>query len=249
MQYSKKTAVPEIPAHIAIIMDGNNRWAKRRFLPKLAGHRAAAKNLEKVVNSAASLGVQYLTLFAFSTENWSRPEDEVAALMKMLLKSLRNDTPRLHKEGIRLKIIGDKAGLSEELQSSIAEAELLTSDNKGMTLNLAINYGGIWDITQAAREIAAKVEAGKLRASEITDSMMESHLSTSGQPSVDLLIRTSGENRISNYLLWQCAYSEFYFTDVLWPDFNAEELSKAIDAFNARERRYGQTTEQLKPAR
>ena len=235
----------QVPRHVAIIMDGNNRWAKRRFLPKMAGHHAAARNLEKVISRAAEAGIRFLTLFAFSTENWNRPPDEVQALMKLLLKSLRDKTRVLDKNDIRLKVIGDRSVLSEELQKTIADSERQTENNQTMILNLAINYGGTWDITQACQTIARQVEAGSLKASEITTDMIEAHLSTAGQPAPDLLIRTSGENRISNFLVWQCAYSEFYFTDTLWPDFDGPELDKAIQAYGKRERRFGKTSDQL----
>lgn len=214
----------------------------------MAGHRAAARNLEHIITGAAERGIKYLTLFAFSTENWNRPEEEVKALMKLLLSSLKKETKKLHRNNIRLQIIGNKAGLSDELQEEIKRAEKLTENNQRMTVNLAINYGGTWDITQACQKVSELVEAGKINSWEVSQELIESHLSTAGQPAPDLMIRTSGENRVSNFLIWQTAYSEFYFTDTLWPDFDKAELDKAIGVFSKRERRFGKTSEQIQTA-
>ncbi|MDD7804650.1 MAG: isoprenyl transferase [Endozoicomonas sp. (ex Botrylloides leachii)] len=234
--------------HIAIIMDGNNRWAKSRFLPKLSGHKAATNAVKEVIRASRERGIQYLTLFAFSSENWHRPPEEVSGLMSLLHQSLRYETKKLLKYDIRLKVIGDKKQLSKKIQLAIEETEEKTASCKTMMLCVAVNYGGQWDITQACKKLAAKLAVGEISAHDINEHNIENQLCTAGMPPVDLLIRTSGEQRISNFLLWQCAYSEFYFTDTLWPDFTQSDLDHALAAYKKRERRFGKTSEQLTAA-
>ncbi|MCK5893660.1 MAG: di-trans,poly-cis-decaprenylcistransferase [Endozoicomonadaceae bacterium] len=237
--------INSIPRHVAIIMDGNNRWAKKRYLPSIAGHRAGIKTVRKVIEACGDYGIRVLTLFAFSSENWGRPTDEVNALMDLFLRALKREVQKLHKHNIRLKVIGDLTLFSPAIQVRAREAELLTADNDKMTLVVAAGYGGQWDIVQAARRLAEEVQKGELDPANITRDRFDVALSTGGLPSLDLLIRTSGEHRISNFLLWQCAYSEFYFSDLLWPDFDSEELQKAILDYGRRQRRYGKTSGQL----
>ena len=235
----------KLPRHVAIILDGNNRWAKKRLLPGLAGHRAGVKAVREVIQACGDFGVEVLTLFAFSSENWNRPQLEVDGLMELFLRTLRKETKNLKKNGIRLKVIGDKSRFSSSIQQHIAEAEALTADEEKVTLVIAANYGGMWDIAQATKKLAQKVEEGELEAGQITEKMLADNLMTAGLPDPDLLIRTSGEQRISNFLLWQCAYSEFYFTQTLWPDFDRKELEKALLTYVGRQRRFGKTSEQV----
>lgn len=234
-----------IPKHIAIIMDGNGRWAKQRLQPRFMGHRAGVKAVEGIVKRCAELGVEVLSLFAFSSENWRRPGKEVSLLMELFSHALNNQVKKLHDNNIRLQIIGDLSGFSEPLQQQIQQAQSLTQDNTGLTLNIAANYGGRWDITQSVRQLAKQVAAGTLQAEDISEQMISDHLTTSQIPEPDLFIRTGGEQRVSNFLLWQMAYTEFYFTDVLWPEFDAAALNQAISSFSQRERRFGRTSEQL----
>lgn len=234
-----------LPRHVAIILDGNNRWAKRKHLPGLAGHRAGVDRVREVVEACTDYGIEVLTLFAFSSENWNRPEVEVNGLMRLFLYVLRREAKRLKKNRIRLKVIGDLTRFSPEIQKRIREVEALTSDNYSVTLVIAANYGGMWDIVSAARQLAEKVVRGELECAKIDESAIERHLSTSGLPAPDLLIRTSGEQRISNFLLWQSAYSEFYFTETLWPDFGRDELQQALLSYARRQRRFGRTSEQV----
>ncbi len=234
-----------LPEHIAIIMDGNNRWAKSRFLPKLSGHRAATNAVREVIRYSREQGVRYLTLFAFSSENWNRPEEEVKGLMSLLHLSLKQETRKLKRYDIRLKVVGERSRLSDNIQQAIDEAEALTAECQAMTLCIAVNYGGQWDIMQACRQLAIKVKMGEMTVDDISEQQIELGLCTQGMPPVDLMIRTSGEQRISNFLLWQCAYSELYFTDTLWPDFGPADMSKAIQNFRQRERRFGKTSEQV----
>lgn len=229
----------KIPRHVAIIMDGNGRWAKQQGKLRVFGHQNGVKAVRRAVNFAAKQGIEVLTLYAFSSENWSRPEAEVSALMSLFMKALDSEVKKLHKNNIRLKVIGHKAQFSEALQQRIQAAEALTAENTGLTLNIAANYGGYWDITQAAQKLASQVQNGELAVSDITTERMQQALVTENQPQVDLLIRTSGEQRISNFLLWQIAYAELYFTPVLWPDFDHEAFAKAIVAYQQRERRFG----------
>lgn len=234
------------PKHIAIIMDGNGRWAKQRFQPRFMGHRAGVKTVENIVKHCAQRGVEVLSLFAFSSENWRRPGKEVSLLMELFSHALNNQVKKLHDNNIKLQIIGDTGRFSVSLQQQITKAQDLTRNNTGLTLNIAANYGGRWDITQSVRELAKQVASGELEADAISEEMINTHLSTASLPEPDLFIRTGGEQRVSNFLLWQMAYTEFYFTDVLWPEFSSDELDKAIDSFTHRERRFGRTSEQLK---
>jgi undecaprenyl diphosphate synthase len=236
----------EIPTHIAIIMDGNGRWAKRRRLPRVAGHREGVKSVRDVVEACAQLGVKYLTLFAFSTENWRRPKEEIDTLMKLLIKTLRSETEKLHKNDIKLMAIGDIDSLPKEVRKELKEAMEKTKNNKRMVLNLALSYSGRWEIIEAVKEIARDVKKGKVKIEEIDDKLFSNYLKTAGIPDPDLLIRTSGELRISNFLLWQIAYTELYITDCLWPDFRRKHLYEAIRDYQRRERRFGMTSEQIK---
>jgi undecaprenyl diphosphate synthase len=235
----------KVPKHIAIIMDGNGRWAKQRFQPRFMGHRAGVKAVEDIVKHCAELGVEVLSLFAFSSENWRRPGKEVSLLMELFSHALNNQVKKLHDNNIRLNIIGDVSRFSESLQAQINKSQHLTENNTGLTLNIAANYGGRWDITQSVRQLAAKVAAGELSPDAISEDDIHNHLTTAELPEPDLFIRTGGEQRVSNFLLWQLAYTEFYFTDVLWPEFDAAALDQAIDSFSHRERRFGRTSEQL----
>lgn len=233
---------PTVPRHIAIIMDGNGRWAKQRFLPRVIGHQRGVETVREVVKACRKLGVEYLTLFAFSSENWRRPADEVSFLMDLFLKMLEREVSKLHENNIRLKIIGDRSRLDGNLQSHIAAAEQLTQHNTSLTLTIAANYGGRWDILNATH---AMLQARPELAQAFTEENLAPYLSMHYAPEPDLFIRTGGEQRISNFLLWQLAYTEFYFTDTLWPAFDAEALSLAIQSYQSRERRFGRTSEQL----
>lgn len=227
------------PHHIAIIMDGNGRWAKARGLPRVAGHRRGADAVRRVVRGAAELGVPVLTLFAFSTENWTRPADEVSDLMGLLRHYLRNELAELHKNGAQLKVIGNREGLSADIVRDIDDAERMTRANSRVAVNICINYGARDEILRATRSLARRVAAGELSADSIDEDRFERELLTAGMPDPDLVIRTSGEQRISNFLLWQCAYAELVFVDTLWPDFGKDHLELAIAEFRKRERRYG----------
>jgi undecaprenyl diphosphate synthase len=233
------------PRHVAIIMDGNNRWAKKRLMPGVAGHKAGVDAVRAVVETSAEQGVEVLTLFAFSSENWRRPEKEVNALMQLFIVALEREVKKLHKNNIRLVVMGDKSAFQKKIQDLIAEAEHLTENNDRMTLVIAANYGGQWDIAQAAKRIAQDVAAGKLNADEINEQIFHQYTSLNEFPAPDLMIRTGGEERISNFMLWQTAYSEFYFSDALWPDFKQQEYKKALAAFANRVRRFGRTDDQL----
>ena len=233
----------KIPQHIAIILDGNGRWAKAKGMPRNYGHTAGAKNVETVCQAAHDLGVKYVTMYAFSTENWNRPEGEVEALMKLLESYLKNCIKTADKNNMRVRVIGDTTRLSERFQERIRELEAASAKNDGLNLQIAINYGSRDEMTRAMRRMSEDVAAGKRKPEEITESVVEEYLDTAGIPDPDLLIRTSGELRLSNFLLWQLAYSEFYFTDVPWPDFHKEELERAIEAYNKRDRRFGGLTD------
>ena len=233
----------KIPQHIAIILDGNGRWAKAKGMPRNYGHTAGAKNVETVYQAAHDLGVKYVTMYAFSTENWNRPEGEVEALMKLLESYLKNCIKTADKNNMRVRVIGDTTRLSERFQERIRELEAASAKNDGLNLQIAINYGSRDEMTRAMRRMSEDVAAGKRKPEEITESVFEEYLDTAGIPDPDLLIRTSGELRLSNFLLWQLAYSEFYFTDVPWPDFHKEELERAIEAYNKRDRRFGGLTD------
>ena len=233
----------EVPKHIAIIMDGNGRWAKKRFMPRVAGHKRGVETVRNTVKACSELGVEYLTLFAFSSENWRRPAEEVSFLMQLFMLALEQEITKLHKNNIRLKIIGDRSRFDVKLVEMIARAESLTQNNTGLTLTIAANYGGRWDLVQAAhRMLSEHPDCGQTFKEED----LEPYLSTSYAPEPDLFIRTGGEQRISNFMLWQLAYAELYFTDTLWPDFNTLALKRAIKSFQQRERRFGRTSEQLK---
>ncbi|CAH0534232.1 Ditrans,polycis-undecaprenyl-diphosphate synthase ((2E,6E)-farnesyl-diphosphate specific) [Vibrio stylophorae] len=234
-----------LPKHIAIIMDGNGRWAKARGKARISGHRAGALAVRRTVSTAAQLGIQALTLFAFSSENWRRPQDEVDLLMKLFLHALQREVKKLHKHQIKLQIIGDLSNFSPALQKQIAKAQALTANNQGLVLNIAANYGGKWDIVQAAQQLATAVERGELDASQVDESTFAKALCLSDLPDVDLMIRTSGEQRISNFLLWQMAYAELYFTSAFWPDFDEHRFAEAIAWYVNRERRFGCTGEQI----
>jgi undecaprenyl diphosphate synthase len=239
MSGERDLPAPAPPAHIAIIMDGNGRWAKARGLPRVAGHRRGAEAVRRTITAAAELGISYLTLFGFSSENWKRPSDEVNDLMGLLRHYLRGEIAELHQEGVRLKVIGDRARLAPDIVTLINNAEQLTRDNTGLTLIVALSYGGRDDIVRASRKLAEDVAAGRLEASEIDEARLSASLFTADIPDPDLLVRTSGEQRISNFLLWQLAYTELVFTDTLWPDFGRADLAKAISDYHGRERRYG----------
>ncbi len=241
----KLSADENMPRHIAIIMDGNNRWAKKRFLPSLAGHKSAVKSVRSVIEGCVELGVESLSLFAFSTENWKRPALEVKGLMELFGFALDRETKKLHQNNIRLRVIGDKSRFSGALQQRILAAEQLTEKNDGLQLNIAANYGGQWDIVQAAKQFAEDCLSGKHTPEELDASLFNQYVSLADQAKPDLCIRTGGESRISNFLVWQMAYTEYHFVDCLWPDFKKQHLVEAIKDFTCRERRFGRTSEQL----
>ena len=234
-----------IPSHVAVIMDGNGRWAKQRGGLRVFGHQSAITAVRETVEAAAELGVRYLTLYAFSTENWNRPALEVMALMQLLVHTIRQETGTLLKNSIRLEAIGNLTSLPASCQRELDEAKELTKDGTRMTLVLALSYSGRWDLTQASQRMAADVASGRLLPSAISENTIASYLVTAGMPDPELLIRTSGEQRISNFLLWQLAYTELYITDLLWPDFRREHFQEALRAYQRRERRFGKTSEQL----
>lgn len=243
MLYREKIDKNRIPAHIAIIMDGNGRWAKERGHARTFGHQAGAETVHIIAEESARLGVKFLTLYTFSTENWNRPVDEVAALMSLLMDSIEEET--FMKNNISFRIIGDTSRLPKNVLDRLNKCIENTSRNTGMCLTLALSYSSKWEITDAMKQIAEKVKRGELSVDEITDKTIDSHLATNYMPDPELLIRTGGEIRLSNYLLWQCAYSELYFCNTYWPDFKEEELCKAICDYQSRERRFGKTSEQL----
>lgn len=244
MHTSSTQQVPEIPLvpkHIAIIMDGNGRWATKRFLPRVAGHAKGVETVRSTVEACAMRGVEYLTLFAFSSENWRRPQEEVSVLMRLFVTALEREVGKMHANGIRLKVVGDLSRFDDKLRQMIADAERKTQDNSRLTVSVCANYGGRWDIMQAvSRMIAANPQQ-----SDYTEEQLSSYLSLSYAPEPDLFIRTGGEERISNFLLWQLAYTELYFTDTYWPDFDIKALDQAIASYQGRERRFGRTSEQL----
>ncbi len=233
-----------VPRHVAIIMDGNGRWAQKRYMPRTAGHAKGASRVRNLIEHCANRGIQFLTLFAFSTENWSRPEEEVSTLMGLFVQYLEKEMGALADAGVRLKMIGDIAGFPVDLQARIRQAEEITQDNQGITVIIAANYGGRWDLLQAMKRWQLE-HAGQ--STDLTEKSLAPYLSTHGAPDVDLLIRTGGEQRISNFLLWQSAYAELYFSDVLWPDFDSQELDKSLSWYSQRTRRFGLTTEQVSP--
>ncbi len=239
------TDTANIPGHIAIIMDGNGRWAKKRTRPRSMGHQAGLKSLRTCIEQCVYLGVKTLTVFAFSSENWKRPAGEVSRLMELFMRALNKEVKELHQNGIRIKFIGDKSAFKPAIEQKMLEAEILTRNNTRMLANIAVNYGGRWDITQAAKTLAVAISEGKLKADDVTEAGFSQFLALAESPDPDLFIRTGGEMRISNFLLWQCAYTEFYFTETLWPDFDKDELNTAVRAYQSRERRFGQTSEQV----
>ena len=234
-----------VPSHVAIIMDGNGRWAKKRKLPRTAGHREGVKVTQEIIKACGKAGVKYLTLFAFSSENWKRPKSEVSALMDLFLQSLQNEVQNLLENGVRLRFFGKKDEFSSKLYEQIQNAEDITKKNDKLNLNIAANYGGKWDILQATKNIVENVINGSLSIEDIDASIFDDYLVTMNMPAPDLFIRTGGEMRISNFLLWQLAYTELYFSEKLWPEFNVEELEKAFESFKMRQRRYGLTQEQI----
>ena len=235
----------EIPRHIAVIMDGNGRWAKKKGAMRIFGHRSGVQAVREITEGCVELRVDYLTLYAFSTENWSRPQKEVDGLMSLLIKTINTELPTLMKNKVRLTAIGDLQGLATGVHKKLLVAIDKTSTNKGLNLVLALNYSGKWDLTQACKTICVETIKGTIKPEAIDEELMSDYLSTKSIPDPELLIRTSGEMRISNFLLWQLAYTEFFFTEVLWPDFRKKHLNLAIDFFNGRERRFGKTSEQL----
>ena len=234
------------PQHVAIIMDGNGRWAQLQGKGRVSGHRAGVESVRAVVASARKSNVKALTLFAFSSENWQRPEKEVSVLMDLFMYVLTKEVKRLHKHNIRFQVIGDLSRFSDKLQRNIAKSEQLTSENTGLVLSVAANYGGRWDIAQAAKKLASDVQQGTMTLDDINEETLNAQTCLADLPALDLLIRTGGDYRISNFLLWQAAYAELYFTDILWPDFNEAQFEQAINCFDQRERRFGKTGEQAK---
>ncbi|MGL1957926.1 MAG: polyprenyl diphosphate synthase [Colwellia sp.] len=236
----------KVPQHVAIIMDGNGRWAQLQGKGRVAGHKAGVSSVRAVVASARKSGVKALTLFAFSSENWQRPEKEVNVLMDLFMYVLTKEVKRLHKHGICFKVIGDLSRFSEKLQKNIAKSELLTEKNTGLVLSVAANYGGRWDITNAAKQLASQVKNENISVDDITEKLLHEQTCLARLPELDLLIRTGGDYRISNFLLWQAAYAELYFSEVLWPDFDEHQFEQALTVFDQRERRFGKTGEQIK---
>lgn len=238
----------EVPRHVAIIMDGNGRWARQRLLPRVAGHRRGASAVRDTVRACGELGIEHLTLFAFSSENWRRPADEVAALMELFGTAIRQEVPRLHEHGVRFRVVGDRSRFDPALCDLIVDAEATTCSNARMTLTIAANYGGRWDIAQAVnRALEARAVAGNADpAAPLSESEIARHLALAYAPEPDLFIRTGGETRISNFLLWQLAYTELWFTETLWPDFGASDVQAAVEAFRSRERRFGRTSDQVR---
>lgn len=234
------------PRHIAIIMDGNGRWAQKRFMPRAIGHQAGVKTVRKIVEYCANHNIEVLTLFAFSSENWRRPQDEVSLLMELFMVTLGCEISKLDRNNIRLRFIGDRSLFPEKLQEKMAEGERKTQNNTALTLVIAVNYGGRWDMCQAFQQVAAKIAAGELAVESVTSQLVNQYLTTADLPEPDLFIRTGGEQRISNFLLWQLAYTELYFTPTLWPDFDQHSLIEAIKSFKIRERRFGYTSEQVR---
>ena len=245
MSFKNKIIKEKLPTHVAIIMDGNGRWAKMRGEHRIVGHQNGVESVRQTVEAAAELGISYLTLYAFSTENWNRPQDEVLGLMSLLVEAIENETPTLMKNNVRLKAIGDLNSLPTEVREKLEGTISNTSKNTGLTLVLALSYSSRWEIVNAVKNIAHKVQDGTLSVDEINDKLITNHLTTIDIPDPELLIRTSGETRISNFLLWQIAYTELYFTEIFWPDFSKEEFYKALFNFQNRERRFGKISEQI----
>ena len=228
-----------VPQHVAIILDGNGRWAKKKHLPRNMGHVQGSKTVERIIEDAYDLGIKYLTVYAFSTENWKRPKDEVDALMKLLRDYLKKCIKRANKNNMKVRVIGDVSGLSQDLQDKIRQLEEASKDNTGINFTIALNYGSRDEMVRAMKHMAEDIQSGRIQKEDITEASFQNYLDTRDLPDPDLMIRTSGEERLSNFMLWQLAYTEFYFTDVLWPDFNKKELKKAIEYYNGRDRRFG----------
>ena len=243
MSYKEQINLSRIPEHVAIIMDGNGRWAKAKGMPRTMGHQQGVEIVKKITEEATRLGIKYLTLYTFSTENWNRPSDEIAALMGLILTNLEEEI--FMKNNVRFRVIGDCSRLPESVQKRLDECMERTSKNDKMTMVVALSYSSRWEITDTMKRMAQEIVRGNMKPEDITEDVVDAHLQTSFMPDPDLMIRTGGEQRISNYLLWQCAYSEFYFCDTFWPDFDEEELAKAIVNYQMRERRYGKTSEQV----
>ena len=237
--------VNDMPRHVAIIMDGNGRWAQNRGLPRVAGHKAGVETVRTIIKTCVEKGIEVITLFAFSSENWRRPKKEVSLLMGLFLAALQREVKKLHNNDVQLRIVGDVSAFDKKIQEQISKAEELTKNNKSLVLNIAANYGGQWDITQAVKALGKKIESGLLKADQIDSSLIAQHLSMADLPEPDLFIRTGGEQRISNFLIWQLAYSELYFTNTLWPDFNREAFDEALASYAGRQRRFGHTGEQI----
>jgi undecaprenyl diphosphate synthase len=248
-QPASAESISPLPRHIAVIMDGNGRWANRRHLPRIAGHKAGVEAVRNIVQECAKRNIDALTLFAFSSENWRRPKKEVSLLMDLLMTSLQREVMKLHENNVRLRIIGDRSVFPEKLQKQIETAEFLTQDNDALVLSVAVNYGGRWDLVQAARKLAEQAVSGLIKPAQIDESLLESCLELHGLPEPDLFIRTGGEERISNFLLWHLAYTEMYFTEILWPDFDVDAFRDALTSFTRRQRRFGQTGEQVEQAK
>lgn len=234
-----------IPHHIAVVMDGNGRWAKKRLLPRIAGHKAGVNSTRSLVENCADYGVKALTIFAFSSENWNRPEKEVKGIMSLFVATLASEVEKLHKKNVQVNFIGDRSRFSESLQLAINETEQLTCNNTGLVLNIAANYGGRWDLLQACKNVVEKIKSGELTNEDLTEDILAKETCLAGLPEPDLFIRTGGESRISNFLIWQLAYTELYFTDVLWPDFDRKALNDALDWYQTRQRRFGKTSDQI----
>ncbi|MBC8648037.1 di-trans,poly-cis-decaprenylcistransferase [Pseudomonas sp. MTM4] len=245
MEKVRQIAGRNVPRHVAVIMDGNNRWAKRRLLPGVAGHKAGVDAVRAVIEVCAEAGVEVLTLFAFSSENWQRPADEVGALMELFLTALRREARKLNENGISLRVIGDRSRFHPELQTAMLEAEEITAGAGRFVLQVAANYGGQWDILQAAQRMAREAQSGRLDPESVTPALFQSYLATGDMPLPDLCIRTGGERRISNFLLWQLAYAELYFSDLFWPDFKHDAMRAALADFAKRQRRFGKTGDQV----
>jgi undecaprenyl diphosphate synthase len=245
MTFKEQINPDRLPAHVAIIMDGNGRWAKQRGMDRIFGHQQGVNAVRQVIEAATEIGIKYLTLYAFSTENWGRPDEEVTALMGIMVQSLNNETETLIKNNIRLIAIGDTARLADDVRERLMETVRLTSGSSGLTLIVAMSYSSRWEIIEAARKLAEEIASGSVDPDSVEEQDFEKFLATSGIPDPELMIRTSGEIRISNFLLWQLAYTELYFTDILWPDFGKEEFYQAIVDFQKRERRFGRTSEQV----
>lgn len=242
---SKSSSENTLPRHVVIVMDGNGRWAKKRLLPRTAGHHAGVKTTRKIVESCVAKKLGALTIFAFSSENWRRPEQEVSSLMELFMSALQTEIKSLHEQQVRVRFIGDLSAFSQKLQDKIEQTTQLTSNNQGLQLNIAVNYGGRWDISQACKQIAEKIQQGILSCENIDAELLNQHVCLMDSPEPDLFIRTGGDQRISNFLIWQMAYTELYFTDLLWPDFDQQAFDDALQWFAGRQRRFGKTGEQI----